>query len=526
MLSVVTQQLSQLSISNIQRLVRRSHVTRTLLIMFMTGLAFMVVLAGSFMIGKTDLGLFVFGGVVAGMVAISIALKPEGGLYVLVVFVFANMSDVLEVSFGIPSTNKLLVALLFVGTLGSRIVLQRKPLIFRTTEISILVFGLALMASLFTGINKSDAISISVDWVKDFAILVVMVQLCTSELVYRNAVWVFILTAAFLSLLSTYQNLSGDFSNTFWGLANAPVHQITSGFDSVRVTGPLDDPNYYAMILLSVLPSAIYRFFDEENKWLRMIAGGSAALIITTVIFTYSRGGFLALIVIGVLIIRDRKMNPYKIGGIILFSLIVVSPILPQGFTARLTTLGGLVGGDETERQTESSFKGRTSEAIVALQMFQDRPIFGVGRDNYPILYQNYSRRLGIDDRTQQREAHSLYLEMAAEMGVVGLMAFTVMMIAIFKGLSKAKRDARAINRRDLVPWVSGIQYGVIAYLIASVFLHGSNIRYFWLIISFALATSVMIENLLAQHHRRRRENEMNSLPSIITQSSTISLGT
>jgi O-antigen ligase len=497
-----------------------------LLVMSMIGIAFAIVFAGSFMIGKTNIGVFIFGGIIAGMVALSIALKPEGGLYVLIVFVFANVSDVLEVAFKIPSTNKPLVALIFVGTLGSRIVLQRKQLIFRTTEISILVFGLALIASLFTAVDKTESISIAVDWVKDFAILIIMVQLCTRESVYKKAIWAVILTAGFLSLLSTYQNITRDFANNFYGLANAPVHQITSGFDSVRVTGPLDDPNYYGMILLSVLPAAIYRFFDDEKRWRRILGGICAGLIVTTVILTYSRGGFVALIVVSALIIRDRKMNPYKIAGIIIFALVVVSPILPKGFAARITTLGGFVGGDEGKRQTESSFRGRTSEMIVAVQMFQDRPIFGVGRDNYPKLYQHYSRRVGLDDRTQEREAHNLYLETAAEMGIVGLAAFTIMIIAIFKGLFSAKQDVVTINRHDLVPWISGIQYGLVAYLVASIFLHGSNIRYFWLIISFSLASRVMVEQLLAQHQRRRREQSQTSaLPEIITQSTTISLG-
>jgi hypothetical protein len=67
------------------------------------------------------------------------------------------------------------------------------------------------------------------------------------------------LSASFVSLLSTYQNLTGNTTQTFFGLANAPIHQIVDEFDSVRVTGPLDDPNFYAQTLLMVLPLTIYR---------------------------------------------------------------------------------------------------------------------------------------------------------------------------------------------------------------------------------------------------------------------------
>ncbi len=471
---------------------------RDLFIVLMIMMGFVITVAGTFAIGKMNLGLWVVGGVVAGLIAVAIIFKPEAGLYILVFFVFANLSDVLEVTFGIPSTNKALVALIYVGMLGSRVILQHKPFIFRTTEILILLYGVTIVASLILSEFQEDAMMFTTDWFKDFAIMLLVIQLGSREKVFKNAVWILVLTAAFLSLLSTYQNLTGDFENEFFGLAKAPVHQIVTGFDSARVTGPLDDPNFYGLILLLAYPAALYRFFTEDEMWRKLFAAACTALIVSTIILTYSRGAFIAVVVVSALIAHERKMNPYKIGGILIFSLVVLMPIMPAGFTDRLSTLG-LFTSDKKEVTTESSFQGRTSEALVALQMFRDYPVLGVGRGNYPKYYQTYSRRLGIDDRLGERDAHSLYLEVISETGVIGLTLFTLLIVVVFQELNRATKTVKRIGRNDLVGWVAGIRYGFLGYLLGSIFLHGVTIRYMWLIIGFALAIGILATELVKE---------------------------
>jgi O-antigen ligase len=486
---------------------------RDLLTIFMIVVGFVVTMGGTFAIGKMNMGIWVLGGLIAAIVAISIIFKPEAGLYVLIFFVFANLSDVLEVTFKIPDTNKALVALILVGTLGSRIILQHRPFIFRTTEILILSYGVIVVISLLLSDYEIDELKISTDWFKDFAIMLIIVQLASKEKVFKKSVWILLLTGAFLSLMSTYQNLTGDYANDFYGLAKAPVHEIISGVDGVRVTGPLDDPNFYALILLVAYPAALYRYFAADRLRVKLLAAVCAGLIATTIILTYSRGAFIAIILVSALIIKERKMNIYKIGAIVTFLLVVLMPVMPAGFTDRLSTLS-VFANDDKQAATERSFQGRTSEALVALQMFRDNPLFGVGAGNYPHHYQEYSRRLGIDDRTTERDAHSLYLETLAELGLVGLIIFVLILVVVFRELNRASRLAKQMDRHDLVSWIEGVRYGLLGYLLGSFFLHGVTIRYMWLIIGFALASGVMISEL--NQDRRRRsvqfESELNVL--------------
>jgi hypothetical protein len=129
-------------------------------------------------------------------------------------------------------------------------------------------------------------------------------------------------------------------------------------------------------------------------------------------------------------------------------------PIMPRGYWDRILTMVNISPMDVT-MQTESSLRGRSSEMIIAGQMFEDHPLIGVGSGNYPVNYLRYSMRLGLDDRLQDRQAHSLILETAAELGAAGLFAFALLLTTLFVGLRRAKRQLYAIQRADLAAWIT-----------------------------------------------------------------------
>src|SRR5690606_22984296 len=142
---------------------------------------------------------------------------------------------------------------------------------------------------------------------------------------------------------------------------------ITTGFDSARVTGPLDDPNFYAQVLLMTMPIALYRFFDEPSPLLKFIGGLAFVLVTLAAIFTYSRGAIFALIIVGVLVIWERRWNPYKTGAIILLILMFVIPLLPVGYLDRVVAMLDVFSNNAAV-QSESALTGRSSEMIIAVQ--------------------------------------------------------------------------------------------------------------------------------------------------------------
>jgi putative inorganic carbon (hco3(-)) transporter len=477
-----------------------SHVAQAILALGVVALA----LAGSFVIGKTDYGIFVVLGVITVIMAGVVIASPAFGLYALIAFVYLNLSDVLKLQLGIPSVIRPLVVLMLISVLANRLIIHRKQLVFRAIELAVFAYGLVILISSFVAADKALALDQFYDWMKDFVILLMIVQLGRDENVWRRMQWVLILSVGFLSFLSCVQAFTGQFDNDFFGFAQSGIHQITSGFDSNRVSGPLADPNFYSQILLMTVPITLYRVMTEPIKWHRVLA--AVVLIFTTfaIAFTYSRAAFVAEVAILLFVLHERKYNMLKVIAVGLVLLMIAIPLLPEGYIARLMTLDDALQNQDAI-QTEQSFRGRYSESATAIEMFLTNPLLGVGASNYSVHYQDYSARLGIDPRAEARKAHNTYLQILAEKGALGLGVFLLMFAVLFVSLRRAKYQLTQIDRHDMIPWLSAVQYSVLAYMFTSIFLHDDYMRYFWLAIAFAASATAMVENMTEKYKEELR---------------------
>src|SRR5206468_863211 len=111
---------------------------------------------------------------------------------------------------------------------------------------------------------------------------------------------------------------------------------------------------------------------------------------------------------------------------------------------------------------------GRLTENRIAVAMFRDRPLLGVGPGRYRERYRDYARRIGNDVRPV-REAHSLPLQIAAEQGLIGLLGW----------MSAALAIAATALRRRVFDHLAGRALGaaLATYATGSLFLHGSQLR-------------------------------------------------
>ncbi|MFN8530230.1 MAG: O-antigen ligase family protein [Anaerolineae bacterium] len=480
----------------------RQHHIALNIALILTG--FVLILGGNFLIAHYGLGLYVIGGFAAVVFGSLIVLRPPVGVYLLTVFIYLNLSNVLEVALHIPSINKPVVALVVIAVLANRVFLNHRPIVVTRLIGAIALYGIVLLVSGFLAPYKDPAINYIIDWVKDIAILIIIVQMSDDESTWKRMVWLLIICAGIEGMLSSYQVLTGNYSNQFFGLANTSINQITENYDGTRVLGMVSDPNYYGQILLMVFPMAAYRAFVERNPLLRLVAIASSGFIITTVIFTYSRGAFMALLIVSALMIIERRFKLFNVIAILTVTLFVLMPFMPAGYLERLTTLEYIFqGGDAL--QSEDSLKGRSSEAMVAVSMFLDHPLFGIGIANYESNYLDYSVQFGIDRRLENREAHSLYLEALAETGIIGVFVLGIVFVVAFTGLQSAKAKLRSIHREDLVPYVVGAQLGLLSYLTTSLFLHNAYSRYLWQIIAVCAGAIVLADALVLRARARER---------------------
>ncbi|TXI32101.1 MAG: hypothetical protein E6Q58_04405, partial [Niabella sp.] len=182
-------------------------------------------------------------------------------------------------------------------------------------------------------------------------------------------------------------------------------------------------------------------------------------------------------------------------------------PFWPSTYAERLGSLSILTSSASNEYAVyeDSSLRGRSSEMLTGLEMFKAHPIIGVGAGNYRNNYQSFSQLIGIEVRSEERDAHSLYLQILAETGVLGFIAFAGAMVSLFIALGKARTLASAdLRLQDWLPWLNAMQVSLIAYLAAATFLHGAYIRYFWILVALTAAAIQITYDLLEERPQKK----------------------
>jgi O-antigen ligase len=219
-----------------------------------------------------------------------------------------------------------------------------------------------------------------------------------------------------------------------------------------------------------------------------------AGLAAIATALTFSRGAALAagIILVAMVALRYVRLTHLLAGLAVVLAVLVA---VPQ-YGERVTSLAGIVellSEDGSGSTADSSLLSRATENLTALRVFADHPAVGVGPGQFPSYYRAYADEIGVSVRAQDREAHNLYLGVAAETGSLGLASFLAAIIATLWHLSRARRMALP-TRPDLAAMATGMLLALVGYLASGLFLHLSYARYFWLVLALGGAAAVLIE--------------------------------
>jgi putative inorganic carbon (hco3(-)) transporter len=412
---------------------------------------------------------------------------PNAGLALLVFATYTRFSDVLEHVHGIPSFI-LPLALLLLGVLFMRWwFLGERIHNWERTAVLLGIYALVSFTSLFYAADDTRSQNALIEFTKNCLLLFTVVLAMRDSQSLRGVTWALLAAGIFMGSLTVYQQLTGTFENSYWGFAQTEMKNIVADVSDHRAAGPVGSSNYYALVMVTLVPLALDRLWHERKLAYRFLALWALAVCVLSIIFTFSRGGFFALIVVLAIMIARESINPLKL-LLSLSLLVIVWQFIPANYAERLSTTLDLLPGSGVDARDEVSFRGRTSEVLVAWQIFADHPVMGVGLNNYKYYYQEYAQPLGWDNRREERSAHNLYLETAAETGLIGLAAFgAVVGVALWRAFQTQKMFIRA-GRYDGAAIAFALMAAVLGYLVASQFLHGAYPRYFWLLMGILLA--------------------------------------
>ncbi len=396
---------------------------------------------------------------VAAGLALAVLIRPWLGLPVLAVAApFAALRPLPVAGLPIDGADLMLVLVLVAwlaqGVAQRRIVLPHPPLLW-----PMLALLAALALSLLSAESYREGLPELLKWIQVLALYLAVAALLPAN----RAGWLLaaLLAAGVLqALLGLYQFLTQTGPEPFILLGRF-----------MRAYGAFRQPNPYAGYLGLVAPLAIslalwaWTSRPRPAMRLRLALLAAAGVISLGLLVSWSRGAWLAFAaaVAVVVLAHTRRAAPVVIvlAGLALLAGIGfgVVDLLPAALVHRLADLqqfAGLVDVARTE-VTDANFSvlERIAHWQAALGMWRDHPWLGVGAGNYATAYATYSLPRWYDPLGH---AHNVYLNFAAEAGLVGLLAYLWFWLA---SLVQGVRVAAASNR-----FTAAVGAGVLGALV------------------------------------------------------------
>jgi putative inorganic carbon (hco3(-)) transporter len=431
--------------------------------------------------------------------------SPVGTVAVVVFFFFfyTNLAVVLTQFHGLPQIIGSSIAVLLLIPITRALIVERQPIVVTPVLPLVLVF---LGALYLAGIRSPEPTIVQNNmtlYLTEGLLLYFLVSNAVrSKRALTHVIWTLILAGALMGGLSIFQEVTHSYANEYGGFAQIDRLDTGGGFnvatDSAgpkelrpRLGGPIGSENRYAQILAVVLPLALIRAFRDRRRTGRLVAAAASVLIAGGIFLTFSRGAAVAvaLTILMMVLLRELKLRNVLPAIAVLTAIVIF--VVPD-YVIRLRSLEGVTALSSASTSStsgvDSAIEGRQTENLAALHVFIDHPVTGVGPGVYFREYsRDYANRLGLRYLGSDRRGHSLYLEMLADTGIIGLTAFLAMAGAALVLLFRAARYWRDRDPERAII-ASSFLFALIAYLASAMFLHLSYQRYFWAVLGLASA--------------------------------------
>jgi O-antigen ligase len=206
------------------------------------------------------------------------------------------------------------------------------------------------------------------------------------------------------------------------------------------------------------------------------VAFAAAALMAHCVMFSFSRGGMLALCITGAAATYFVAIQPRHWWALAVAIVLAVRLAGPEVIERFATTF---VEGEERDESAQS----RVDMWGNCWDIMLKNPVFGAGPRNFPLLAPEYGWPRG-------KEAHTLWLQLGAETGFPGLGLLLAFYGSCMLGLWRLWRER---SPDDAEPWFSAaasmVTTALVGFMIAAQFVSLVGLELPYYIVLFGAAT-------------------------------------
>jgi len=282
------------------------------------------------------------------------------------------------------------------------------------------------------------------------------------------------------------RNIYGnELANVLW-YSNSWFTVAKEGL-SIRMFSIMPDSHSFALMCMFGLCALLYLYQTSEGRKLRPYLLGVFGFSLG-IVFSGTRGvwaGMLVpLIVFGFLYFRNKPLRKYLASSLAVMLIVILafvsSPVVKRGLGFVLSGIYGDYFGRvlSIADRNEVSNAGRIAIWKESLEIAVKNPL-GVGFGNF------LTARLDAESKSKESAevvnktynlpekyitAHSLFLQILVELGIVGLLVFLWSVLELLKFFYRSLKSLEAAPNKQLYPLLTAIGFGTLWLLGFSVF--------------------------------------------------------
>jgi O-antigen ligase len=337
-------------------------------------------------------------------------------------------SDICKIQSLIPALSaimfqKIMIVIPFVGLLVAPALARNIIKSFNSYRGKALLFLVVWMVvSVPFSIYPTEGFNFLTDhlW-KMLVTLCLIIAYGNSEESLDKMIWAFILAVGIFGVIAFVSKATGRFS-------------VVSEYD----------PNENALLFVLAIPFIFWKMMTLRGLK-KILMGCLLGLLVMGIVETESRGGFLGLVTVTLVSVyqykraTNIKIFNFKIVASIALVIGVLYFVGGEKYSERISTMF-----NTNSEYNYTSTSGRLTIWRQGLSLMFMNPLLGVGVSSFET---GLGRTFRMDSG-QWQAAHNSFIQVGAELGFPGLIAFCFIILSTIASLKKVAAAQNALNAR------------------------------------------------------------------------------
>lgn len=357
---------------------------------------------------------------------------------------------------------------------------------FRFTKSPFNVAVVFFIISLLWGVVNSFAPSSSLNQVMVHCSFIVfyfvVINVIRTKKQWMALIKLFVFSAFIVALYGIYQNFFGAVSTQSW------IDEDMFEDIQLRVYSFFNNPNVLGEFLVLTIPVSVALLWNRVKDLYRVLLAVILMCLVTCMIFTWSRGAWLGMLIAIALflVIADKR---WAFAGVLVMLLIPIALYMTgnSAIIERFISIGNTA---------DTSTAYRVSIWQASVNMIGDFFMggIGIGSDAYTTIYPSYA----LPGAKFALHSHNLYLQFLVETGLIGIVSLFAVLFGYLKTVF-ATSVIRKIKESDIAKILVALGTGFIGFMFQGltdyVWYNYKILMIFWIVIALGISGAKILKD-------------------------------